>query len=95
LLESRVPQDVPEIIDNIRGIEVDLQLPQLAAMNGNRKEAGDGRETGVFGARVSEQKKLQLSQGHSEFDDVVIVQLEDALAIVVSVVTEVLYIETD
>ena len=32
-LESRVLQDVLEIIDDIRSVEVDLQLPQLVAMN--------------------------------------------------------------
>jgi len=54
-------------------------------MNGNRKEAGDSREAGVFETRVSEEKRLQLSQGHSEFGDLVVVQLEDALAAVVFV----------
>jgi len=54
-------------------------------MNGNRKEAGDSRETGVFGTRVSEEKRLQLGQGHSEFGDVVVVQLRDAFATVVFV----------
>jgi len=62
---------------------VDHQLLQLAAMNGNREEAGDGRETGVFGTRESEDKRLQLSQDRSEFCDVVIFQREAALAIVV------------
>jgi len=59
-MESRVPQDVLEIIDDFRGVEMDLQLPQLAAINGNWKEAGDGRETGVFETRVSEEERLQL-----------------------------------
>jgi len=67
-LGSRVIQDVPHIIDDVRGVEVDYQLLQLAAMDGNRKEAGDGRETGVFGARVSEDKRFQLGQGHSELE---------------------------
>ena len=74
---------------------MDLQLPQLVAVNGNWKEAGNSRETGVFETRVSEEKRLQLSQGHSEFGDVVVVQLEDALAIVVFVTTGALYVETD
>ena len=61
-------------------------------MNGNWKEAGNGRETGVFGTRASEEKRLQLSQGHSEFGDVV-VQLEDALASTISVAAAALHVE--
>ena len=63
-------------------------------MNGDPNEAGDSSETGVFGARVSEEKKLQLSQGHGEFCDVVVVQLEDALILVFIVAID-LYDETD
>ena len=75
---------------------MDHQLLQLAAMGRNRKEAGDGRETGVFGTRASEEKRLQLSQGHSEFGDIVVVQLEVALAtVVVFVSTGVICIEMD
>jgi len=74
---------------------VDAQLLQLAAMIGNRKEAGDGRETGVFGTRVSEVKILRLSQGHSEFRNVVIVQLEDALTLLVFVGAVDIYVEID
>ena len=44
---------------------------------------------------MSEGKRFQLSQGHSEFGDVVVVQLEDALTPVVFVVAEDLYPETD
>ena len=57
-MESRVLYDVPEIIDDVRGVEVDLQLLQLAAMNRDWKEAGDGRETDVFETWVSEEKIL-------------------------------------
>ena len=95
MLESRVPQDVPQIIDDIRGIEVDPKLLQPAAMNRDWKKAGDSRETGVFETRVSEDKGLQLSQGRSEFRDVVVVQLEDAFTPVVFVVAVDIYAETD
>ena len=94
-METGVLQDVPQIIGDIRGVEVDTQPIQLATMNGNWKEAGDCRETGVFGTRVSEDKRLQLSQGHSEFRDVVVVQLEDAFTPVVSVVAVDAYAEAD
>jgi len=94
-LEPRVLQDVPKIIGNVRGVEVDLQLLQLAAMNRNRKEAGDSRKTGVFGTRASEDKRLQLSQGHSELSDVVVVQLEDAFTPLVLTGAEVIYVEID
>ena len=95
MLESRVLRDVPQIVDDVRGVEVDHQLLQLAAMNGNRKEAGDSRETGVFETRVSEEKRLQLSQGHNEFSDVTVVQLEDALAPLALVVAVDAYMEAD
>jgi len=65
-------------------------------MNGNWKEAGDGRETGVFETRVSEEKRLQLGQGHGEFGDVVVVHLEDAFAtVVLAVVAEAPPVEVD
>jgi hypothetical protein len=51
---------------------MDLQFLQLEAMNGNRKEACDGRGAGVCEAWESEQKKLQLRQDHSKFGDVVV-----------------------
>jgi len=95
LPESRVLQSVLEIIDDVRGVEVDLQLLQLVAMNGNRKEAGNGRETGVLGTRASEEKRLQLSQGHSEFGNVVVVQLEDALVPAISAAAIALHFEMD
>lgn len=63
---------------------MDLQLLQLVAINGDRKEAGDSREASVFKTCVSEEKRLQLSQGHSEFGDVVI-HVEDAFAPVVCI----------
>ena len=74
---------------------MDLQILQLGTMNGNRKEAGDSRKAGVFKTRVPEKKRLQLSQGHSEFGDVVVVQLEDALAPVAFVMTVDIYFEVD
>ena len=64
-------------------------------MNGNRKEAGDGREADVFKTRVSKEERLQLSQRHSEFRDVAVVQLEDAIAPVVSVMTVHFDVEID
>ena len=94
-MESRVLQDVPKIIDDVRGVEVDLQLLQLAAMNRNRKEAGDGSETGVFETRASEEKKLQSSQGYSKFCDVVVVQIEGAFTPVVFAGAVDIYVETD
>ena len=77
----RVLQDVPETIDDVCGVRVDLQ--QHAAMNSDWKEAGDSRETGVLGTQESEDKRLQLSQDHSEFSGVVIVQREVVLVVVV------------
>ena len=64
-------------------------------MNGNQKEAGNSRETAIFEARASEEKRLQLSQGHGEFGDVIVIQLEDALAPAAYVVTVDLYAELD
>jgi len=43
----------------------------LGTMNGDSKEPNKGRDSGVFVARVSKGKGLQLGRGQSEFDDVV------------------------
>ena len=74
---------------------MDPQLLQLTAVGGNRKEAGDSRETGVFGTRASEDKRFHLIQGHSEFYDVDVFQLEDSLTPLVLVGVEDLYSEID
>lgn len=83
MLELGILQYVLEIINDVRGVEVDLQVLKLDAMDGDGKEAGDGCGAGVFRTHVPEEKRLELSQGRSEFDDVVVVQLEGALALVV------------
>ena len=64
-------------------------------MNRDWKEAGDGRETGVLGTCASEEKKIQLGQGHSELCDVVVVQLEDAFTPVVFAGAMDIYVEID
>jgi len=58
LLRSWVLRGVLEIVNDVRGVEVDLQFLQLGAVNGYRKEAGDSCGAGVFETRVSKEERL-------------------------------------
>jgi len=87
--------DVLEILNNVCGVEMDQQIHQLEATNGNRKEASNCRGAGVFEARASEGKRLESRQGHGELGNIVVVQLEGASVIVASTVTEGIYVEID
>ena len=49
-------------------------------MNGNWKEARNGRGAGVLGAWISKEKGFQLGQSHNKLGDIVVVQREGALA---------------
>jgi len=75
------------ILDNVCSVEVDLQLLQLEAINGDREEASNGRGTGVFGTWASEEKVLQLRHGHSELGDVLVIQIERAQTLIASITT--------
>jgi len=63
-------------MDNVRRVEVDPQRLQPDTMNGNRKEASGRRGTGILVTWVSEEKRVQPRQGHSELRNIVIVQFE-------------------
>jgi len=52
-----------------------------------RKEASDSRGTGAPETRASEEEVLQSRQGHSEFGDTAVIQLEGALRMVAIVMT--------
>jgi len=51
-------------------------------MNGNRKEASDSCDAGIFGTRGSKEEILDLREGHGELGDIIIFQLEDASALI-------------
>ena len=55
-MESRDLQDVPEITNDVRGVEVDRQFLQHDAMDGDGKEAGDSCRASVFVTRVYEER---------------------------------------
>jgi len=59
---------------------MNLQPSQLEAINGNQKEATDGRGAGISETRFPEEKILQLSQRHCKLGDIIVVQLEGAPA---------------
>jgi len=59
-------------------VEVDRQFSQLDAVDRNLEEASNSCGVGIIETRVSEDKNLQLGQGHNELGDVVVVQLEEA-----------------
>ena len=88
------PWNVLKIVDNVCGVKVDLQSLQFDTMSRNWKEASDGRGAGILATRMSEEKRLQLRQCHSERCDVAVVQLEDARAPAI-VVAEYPYIQVD
>jgi len=48
-------------------------------MNGNWKEASDRRGTCIPVTRVSEEKGVKSRQGHSELENIVVVEFEDTL----------------
>jgi len=57
-LESGVLRAVLEILNNVRGVEMDLQFAQPGTMDRYRKKASDSRDADVPGARMSEDKRL-------------------------------------
>ena len=58
MVEAGVLFDFLEIVNDVRGSEVDLQFLQLDAIGRNWKEAGDSRGTGVLETGVSKEKRL-------------------------------------
>ena len=83
------------IVDDIRGVEVDLQILQPDAMDRNRKEVCDSGGTGVFETRVPKGEGLQLGQSHSELGDIVVLEFEHALVPALFIMAEDFHTETD
>ena len=51
-------QDLPEITNDVRGVEVDRQFLQHDAMDGDGEEAGDSCRASVFVTWACEEERL-------------------------------------